>query len=119
MNEKLHRVCITKPFYFGTCEVTQAEYETIMGSNPSWFSRSGGGTDVDESLDTNRFPVENVTWINAQEFCKRLSAKEGKVYRLPTEAEWEYVCRAGTTTAFNVGGALSRAEANCDAKCPP
>ena len=85
-----HRVRITKPFYFGVYEVTQAEYEKGMGKNPS---RDKG---------TNN-PVEKVSWKDAVEFCRRLSAKEGKTYRLPTEAEWEYACRAGTTTRWSFG----------------
>ena len=95
--EHQHRVRITKPFYLGVYEVTQAEYERVMGSNPSHFKESG--------LDA---PVERVMWVDAYEFCRRLSAmpeeqQGGRVYRLPTEAEWEYACRAGTTTAWYYG----------------
>jgi len=75
-----HKVKITKPFYLGVHEVTQAEYEKVMGENPSNFKGASN-------------PVEQVSWYDATEFCKRLSAKEGKTYRLPTEAEWEYACR--------------------------
>ena len=85
-----HKVRITKPFYLGVYEVTQAEYEKVMGENPSKFK---GATN----------PVERVSWDDAVEFCKRLSTKEGKTYRLPTEAEWEYACRAGTTTEYTFG----------------
>jgi len=81
----VHKVTITKPFYIGIYPVTQAEYETIMGTNPSYFK----GDDR---------PVEQVTWYETREFCQKLSEKEGRTYRLPTEAEWEYACRAGTTT---------------------
>ena len=88
-----HKVKITKPFYLGVYEVTQAEYERVMGANPS---HSTGASK----------PVESVSWNNATEFCKRLSAKEGKTYRLPTEAEWEYACRAGTTTRYSFGDDL-------------
>jgi len=85
-----HKVRITKPFYLGVYEVTQAEYEKVMESNPSRFK---GGSN----------PVEMVFWRDAVEFCRRLSAKECKTYRLPTEAEWEYACRAGTTTRYSFG----------------
>jgi formylglycine-generating enzyme required for sulfatase activity len=72
----VHRVRITQPFYLGVYEVTQAEYEQIMGKNRSHFK---GATR----------PVE-VSWYDAVEFCRKLSAKEGQEYRLPTEAEWEF-----------------------------
>ena len=76
-----HKVRITKPFYLGMYEVTQAEYEKVMGKNPSWFSKTGGGTSKIEGLDTSNFPVEQVSWDDAVEFCKRLSAQEGKSCR--------------------------------------
>ena len=86
----VHTVKITKPFYLSTTEVTQAQYEAVMGTNPSRFK----GPDL---------PVEEVSWEVAMEFCKKLSAKENKPYRLPTEAEWEYACRAGTKTNYCFG----------------
>ena len=90
-NEKpVHKVKITRPFYIGVYEITQAQYEKTMGNNPSHFRRA------------NR-PVECVTWDNAVLFCKKLSEKEGVKYRLPTEAEWEYACRAGTRTVYYWG----------------
>ena len=85
-----HRVVITKPFYICKCEVTQKQYEAIMDVNPAYF----------KSEDK---PVEQVSWMDAVEFCERLSRKEGKIYRLPTEAEWEYVSRAGAATSFCFG----------------
>jgi formylglycine-generating enzyme required for sulfatase activity len=87
----LHTVKITKGFYMGVYEVTQEQYQKVMGTNPSNFK----GED--------NLPVEAVSWDNALEFCTKLSQKEGKTYRLPTEAEWEYACRAGTTTKFSFG----------------
>jgi formylglycine-generating enzyme required for sulfatase activity len=103
-NEKpQHKVRITKPFYLGVYEVTQAEYERVMETNPSWFSPRGMAKEKVAGLDTGRFPVEYVSWEDATKFCKKLSAKEGKTYRLPTEAEWEYACRAGTTTRYSFG----------------
>ena len=100
IDEKQHRVRITKPFYLGVYEVTQEQFERIMGNNPS-----------DHEGSTN--PVEQVIWAEAAEFCKKLSAREGRTYRLPTEAQWEYACRAGTTTPFNFGSVLNGKRANC------
>ena len=98
-----HRVRISQPFYLGVFEVTQAEYRQVMGTNPSYAASTGDGRKTVEGLETGRFPVENVSWDDAHEFCRRLSAKEGRRYRLPTEAEWEYACRAGTATEFSSG----------------
>jgi len=120
-DELLHRVRINKPFYLGVHEVTQAEYEQVMTTraNRSSFSRRGSLKARVEGLDTSRFPVENVSWEDAQAFCAKLSDRPeersvGWVYRLPTEAEWEYACRAGTTTPFNIGNSLTGREGNCD-----
>lgn len=113
-----HLVRITKPFYLGIYAVTQDEFQRVMKTNPSWFSAQGGGKDYVRGMDTKRFPVEQVSWSAAQEFCKELSAQEKKTYRLPTEAEWEYACRAGTTTAFNFGDSLNGSEANCNGYFP-
>ena len=90
-----HEVTLTTPFKMGVHEVAQAQYEQVMGFNPSHFK---GGN----------HPVETVTWVRAVEFCRRLSdlpveKAAGHVYRLPTEAEWEYACRAGTTTRYSFG----------------
>ena len=113
-----HRVRITKPFYMGVYEVTQEEYERVMGSNPSDFASSGSSKERVAGQDTRRFPVENVSWNDAVEFCQKLSQKEGKKYRLPTEAEWEYACRGGTTTPFSFGSVLNGRQANCDGNNP-
>ena len=91
-DEIQHEVTITKPFYMGKYEVTQAQYQAVMGENPSTFNG-----------DKN--PVENVSWEEAVSFCKKLSEKTGKTVRLPTEAEWEYACRAGSKTRFSFGDA--------------
>lgn len=122
-HEHQHKVALTKPFYIGVYEVTQAEYEKIMGKNPSHFSKTGKGKDTVGDLDTSRFPVENVSWDEAMEFCKKLSAlpeevAANRVYRLPTEAEWEYACRAGTTTVFHFGESLASTQANFDGNHP-
>ncbi len=81
-----HTVTISKAYYIGKYEVTQAQWNAVMPRNPSQFV----GADL---------PVERVKWGDAVAFCKRMSALTGKTYRLPTEAEWEYACRAGTTGA--------------------
>jgi formylglycine-generating enzyme required for sulfatase activity len=112
-----HRVRISKPFYLGVYELTQAQYEAVMGKNPSWFSVTGGGKDMVAGQPTGQHPVEQVSWLDAVTFCNKLSEREGLKpfyeidganvrvpdwngpgYRLPTEAEWEYACRANTST---------------------
>ena len=93
-----HEVTISKPFYLGKHEVTQAQWEAVMGNNPSHYKGA------------NR-PVELVSWDDVQEFIRRLNAKEGHTrYRLPTEAEWEYAARAGSTTAYSFGNDKSQLE---------
>jgi formylglycine-generating enzyme required for sulfatase activity len=98
-DETQHQVTITKPFYMGVHEVTQAQWQAVMGNNPSYFKG-----------DDN--PVEMVSWDDAVEFCRKLSSKSGRKVRLPTEAEWEYACRARTTTAFNTGETISTDQEN-------
>ena len=102
--ETQHEVAITKSFFLGAFEVTQGQYEKIMGNNPSFFSAKGAGKQRVAKKDTSSHPVERVSWNDAVEFCKKLSAREKKTYRLPTEAEWEYACRAGTKAPFHTGG---------------
>ena len=98
----LHRVTISRPFYLQTTEVTQGRWKDIMGSNPSRFKNCGDDC-----------PVEQVSWDDAQEFIRKLNQKERTdKYRLPTEAEWEYACRAGTTTPFYTGDRISTDQAN-------
>ncbi len=113
--EDQHEVAITRPFYLSVHAVTQGQFEKVMGKNPSFFHPKNGG-----SPD---HPAEQVRWHEAREFCTRLSAlpeekKAGRTYRLPSEAEWEYACRAGTTTPFNVGDALSSTQANFNGNFP-
>jgi formylglycine-generating enzyme required for sulfatase activity len=117
----LHEVEITRPFYLGAFPVTQAEYRHVTGANPSWFSPQGGGRDRVRGLDTDRFPVESVSWSDAVAFCRALSERPeerqaGRVYRLPTEAEWEYACRAGASGSdpFAFGQALTAGQANIE-----
>jgi formylglycine-generating enzyme required for sulfatase activity len=134
-NEAQRDVVIPKPFYLGIHEVTQRQFERVMGFNPSYFSahptgkkgsayetwsKPGGGKDKVQNLgSTNDFPVENVSWHEAVEFCRKLSSlpaeqKEGRLYRLPGEAEWEYACRAGAGSyqVFHFGNSLSSQQAN-------
>jgi formylglycine-generating enzyme required for sulfatase activity/serine/threonine protein kinase len=89
-----HKVTISKGFYMGVCEVTQGQYKAVMGSNPSGHTKF---------LMGGRLPVERISWDEATAFCNRLGRREGKTYRLPTEAEWEYACRAGSATRFSFG----------------
>jgi formylglycine-generating enzyme required for sulfatase activity len=120
-----HRVEITRPFYLGVYEVTQAEYEKVVGTNPSYHRPGGGFASRVSGLDTRNFPVENVDWNDAIKFCEKLSAlprEKGarRKYRLPTEAEWEYACRAGARehVPFAFGKSLSSKQANFNGNRP-
>jgi formylglycine-generating enzyme required for sulfatase activity len=104
-DEGQHHIKLTKAFYIGKFEATQLQYRVIMNENNSKF----GG---------DKLPVENVNWYEAARFLKKLSDKTGLKFRLPTEAEWEYACRAGTTTAFNMGTTIDSDLANYDARDP-
>ena len=98
----VRQVQITRPYFLGVYEVTQAQYEKVTGENPAAHKEP-------------TCPVENVSWNDAVAFCERLSADTGRTVRLPTEAEWEYACRAGTTTPFAFGEILSsKTDANFD-----
>lgn len=97
------KVKISQRFAMSKYEITQAEWRALMGNNPS--SSINCGEDC---------PVDNVSWRDAQEFTRRLSLKTGQTYRLPTEAEWEYAARAGTTTPFSTGRTISTSDANFD-----
>jgi predicted Zn finger-like uncharacterized protein len=119
-----HRVRITRPFYLGVYEVTQAQYEAVIGNNLSVFSKNGEFRARVAGQSTERHPVENASWLDAVKFCNKLSDMEGRSafyeidgervsipdwnrsgYRLPTEAEWEYACRASapTVTRYSFG----------------
>jgi formylglycine-generating enzyme required for sulfatase activity/tRNA A-37 threonylcarbamoyl transferase component Bud32 len=122
-DEKPRRgVRISRPFYLGVYEVTQAQYHAVTGQNPSYFSSTGAGKSAIAGQSTDQHPVETVSWLDAVRFCNTLSEREslrpfyqidgddvqvpdwtGPGYRLPTEAEWEYACRAGSTTRYGFG----------------
>jgi uncharacterized protein (TIGR02996 family) len=101
-HETRHRVTLTRGFYLATHPVTQAQWQAATRRNPSRFKGD----------DTR--PAENVSWDDCQEFCRKLGLKTGWRFRLPTEAEWEYACRAGTTTPFFFGDTISTDQANYD-----
>ena len=118
LDETQHTVTLTKGFYMGKYAVTQGEYLALMGSNPSYFTtRDYNGNAIPPDLN---HPVEQVNWEDATNYCAHLTQQEqaagrlpsGWVYRLPTESEREYACRAGTTTAFHYGNALHGGMAN-------
>ena len=100
-NETQHDVTLTKSFLIGKYEVTQEQWEALMGKNPS------------VNLGT-KLPVTNVSWVECQEFIKVLNLKTNGEYRLPTESEWEYSCRAGTNTATAFGETSTSKDANYD-----
>ncbi len=118
-----HTVRITRPFRMGRYEVTQGEFAAVMQTNPSSFQRTRLLKSADESIDATWLPVDGITWYQAVDFCRKLSEapaenEAGRFYRLPTEAEWEYACRAGTTSGFHFGGSLSSTQANFNGAYP-
>jgi formylglycine-generating enzyme required for sulfatase activity len=111
----VHEIVIGKPLFMGIQPVTQAQYLTVMGKNPARFTPANGGSP--------QHPVEMVSWDDAAAFCRQLSERPeeraaGHSYRLPTEAEWEYACRAGTATAFGHGATFLAGQGNFDAAYP-
>jgi formylglycine-generating enzyme required for sulfatase activity len=101
--QPLHEVTIERPFYLGKYPVTQQEWKSVMWNNPSCF------------VGDERLPVEGVSWDDCRDFITELNCrKDGWSYRFPSEAQWEYACRAGTTTAFAYGDNLTADQANCD-----
>jgi formylglycine-generating enzyme required for sulfatase activity len=95
-----HEVTLTRGFWMGVYLVRQVEWQSVMRSNPS---RAARGDD---------FPVDDISWEMAADFCQRASTKTKRTIRLPTEAEWEYACRAGSTTSYHFGNALTQAQSN-------
>jgi formylglycine-generating enzyme required for sulfatase activity len=138
--EEQHEVQITQAFYLGAHEVTQKQFREVMGYNPSYFCTKGDKGDPDVKYlitpgggkgrvkagdDTDNYPVENVSWQEAEAFCKKLKDKDkkrpaGHEHRLPTEAEWEYCCRGGASSyqTFHYGDSLSSSQANFDGNSP-
>ena len=94
-------------FALGKTPVTQGQWKALMGGNPGHFKRGG-----------NDFPVEPVSWNDAQQYLRALSAKTGKDYRLPSEAQWEYAARAGTTTPYYTGQTITHEQACFSAESP-
>jgi formylglycine-generating enzyme required for sulfatase activity/serine/threonine protein kinase len=115
--EVQREVTIPRPFFMGKYEVTQGEYRKVMGVNPSFFNEENTGHRMSNGL----LPVDSVSWNDAVAFCRKLSELPGekdKVYRLPTQAQWEYACRAGTTTPFYFGSILTYQEAHFNSELP-
>lgn len=113
-DENQVHVSLTRPFYLGRTHVTQRQWQAVMGdSYKSPDGKGDGSTAVGPDM-----PVQNISWNDATAFCKRLSVLEHRVYRLPTEAEWEYACRAGSTQAFSMGDDLTPAMAQIDGSEP-
>lgn len=121
-----HEVTISRPYYIGIHEVTQSQYEQVMGTNPSRNSPTSATPQYAErykDIDTADYPVEQVSWNDAMEFCLKLSELDeektaGRVYTLPTEAQWEYACRAGNDSIFHTGDSLISTQANFDGNYP-
>lgn len=119
-----HQVQLTRDFFIGRCEVTHAQFAKVMGRNPSVYQQDRApdpsmlaASERDDSFFANPdqakspdfyadLPVDSVTWHEAVEFCQKLSALESRKYRLPTEAEWEYACRAGTASTYSWGNEM-------------
>ncbi len=119
-NERPQHQVKVPPFYMGKFQVTQAQWRQVaswskvksdLDNDPSRFKSNTWGLSKGNNL-----PVENISWQSASEFCQRLSQKTGKTYRLPSEAEWEYAARAGTTTPFHFGENITTDLANYDGK---
>ena len=103
--ETRHEVTLTQPFLIGKYPATQTQWQAVMGNNPSYFQG-------------DNLPVEKVSWGDAQSFCVKVHEKTGHTVCLPTDAQWEYSCRAGTSTPFHFGQELNGTQANCDGNYP-
>lgn len=127
-NSEVEHEYVTKGFWLGKYEVTQAEWQAVMGNNPSWFNATAEGKDKVQGLETKTFPVEEVSWEDCQEFLTKVNVrpevakifgKSGK-FALPHEDAWEYACRGGKGNGqpFYWGDSLSGDKANCDGTSP-
>ena len=105
-DETQHQVTISKPYYLGKYPITQAQWQQVMRNNPSHFKGK------------KLLPVENVSWDDTQAFCLKLKEITRVPFGIPTEAQWEYACRAGTNTPFHFGSELNGRQANCDGTVP-
>jgi formylglycine-generating enzyme required for sulfatase activity len=115
-------VCVDS-FYLALTQVTQLQYSEICRINPSYFSNKDGNSILNLPKDTSDFPVDSISFEDAKMFCDRLSNSsfeklEGRTYRIPTEIEWEYACRAGTDTAFNTGNSFTSYDGNISGLYP-
>ncbi len=108
-DETQHKVTLSKGFYIQTTEVTRGQWKAVMGENTTPYDFNDCGNDC---------PVERVSWYDVQKFINKLNEHETNGYRLPTEAEWEYACRAGTTTPFSFGNCLGTDQANYNGDKP-
>jgi uncharacterized protein (TIGR02996 family) len=123
-DEEAHEVELMRPFYLGVVPVTQGQWLLVRGTNPSYFCATGEGKEEVEGMDTSDFPVETVSWEDAQAFLEKLAAlpeekEKGWKYRLPSEAEWEYSCRGGASSSpFCFGASLSSTQANFNGEYP-
>lgn len=98
-DEAQHQVVLSRPYFIGKNEVTQEQWEAVMGDNPSQTKGA-------------KLPVTNISWNDCQNFISKLNAKTESNYRLPTEAEWEYACRSGAKSAYSVGNKITKNDAN-------
>jgi formylglycine-generating enzyme required for sulfatase activity len=125
-HEKQVQVTFPSGFWMGKYEVTQSQWQQLLGDNPSSFSAQGKSSAEIVGQDTSSFPVESMSWNRAVRFCEVLTETERQAgrlptpwaYRLPTEAQWEYACRAGTSTATCFGDSLSSTQANFNGDAP-
>jgi uncharacterized protein (TIGR02996 family) len=113
--EKRHRVTLTHGFWMGVYPVTQTQWQAVRGTNPSYFARHPLLDSLKQVSDADlaSFPVESISWNAAEAFCVEVGKQLGRRISLPSEAQWEYACRAGSTTPFFWGEDLGRTRATC------